>query len=177
MGKLQQPLDITRFMWSLWLWMVSVVIMQLPNQLWATSPYSSVWVKNWVFTLFFTGTSEAFLHAVATENSLRRWNDSLLFFSLIYLVLNVCLIRSIGAVGLIIANSLSILLLSFGSTSCFSWFYISMRISVLPWLVMHFYSVWSNCKFVLITNKLSLEAAFPEKPLWCKSPWMCRPEV
>ncbi|CAK9139933.1 unnamed protein product [Ilex paraguariensis] len=53
------------------------------------------------------GTSEAFLHAVATENQLKRSNDSLLVFSLIYLVMNVLLIRSAGAVGLIAANSLN----------------------------------------------------------------------
>lgn len=57
-----------------------------------------------------SGTSEAFLHAVATENQIKRSNDSLLVFSVIYLVLNVLLIRSAGAVGLIVANSLSILL-------------------------------------------------------------------
>lgn len=58
---------------------------------------------------FVLGTSEAFLHAVATENQLKRSNDSLLVFSLIYVALNVLLIRSAGAVGLILANSLSIL--------------------------------------------------------------------
>ena len=56
-----------------------------------------------------SGTSEAFLHAVATENQLKRSNDSLLIFSLVYIVLNVLLIRSAGAIGLILANSLSIL--------------------------------------------------------------------
>ncbi|KAF7137885.1 hypothetical protein RHSIM_Rhsim07G0010100 [Rhododendron simsii] len=57
-----------------------------------------------------SGTSEAFLYAVATENQLKRSNDSLLVFSVIYLALNVFLIRSAGAVGLIVANSSSILL-------------------------------------------------------------------
>lgn len=56
-----------------------------------------------------SGTSEAFLHAVANENQLKRSNDSLLLFSAIYIVLNVLLIRSAGAVGLIAANILSIL--------------------------------------------------------------------
>ncbi|XP_022771740.1 protein RFT1 homolog isoform X2 [Durio zibethinus] len=56
------------------------------------------------------GTSEAFLHAVATENQLKRSNDSLLVFSLIYVALNVLLIRSAGAVGLIFANSLNMIL-------------------------------------------------------------------
>ncbi|KAK3033264.1 hypothetical protein RJ639_033144 [Escallonia herrerae] len=64
----------------------------------------------YVILLAMNGTSEAFLHAVATENQLKRSNDSLLIFSIIYLVLNVLLIRSAGAVGLIFANSLSILL-------------------------------------------------------------------
>ena len=49
------------------------------------------------------------MHAVATERQLKRSNDSLLIFSLIYIVLNVMLIRLAGAVGLILANSLSIL--------------------------------------------------------------------
>ncbi|XP_057794953.1 uncharacterized protein LOC131011171 isoform X2 [Salvia miltiorrhiza] len=46
---------------------------------------------------------------VATENQLKRSNDSLLVFSLIYLVLNVSLIRSAGAIGLILANSLNMI--------------------------------------------------------------------
>ncbi|CAM8986622.1 unnamed protein product [Rhodiola kirilowii] len=60
-----------------------------------------------IIVLAMNGTSEAFLHAVANENQLKRSNDSLLVFSLIYVVLNVLLIRSSGAVGLIIANSLN----------------------------------------------------------------------
>lgn len=60
---------------------------------------------------FASGTSEAFLHAVATESQLKRSNDSLLVFSLIYVALNVLLIRSAGAVGLIFANTLSILII------------------------------------------------------------------
>ncbi|KAL8048642.1 hypothetical protein ABFX02_07G080100 [Erythranthe guttata] len=61
----------------------------------------------YVIVLPMNGTSEAFMHAVATENQLKRSNDSLLVFSLIYLVLNVLLIRSAGAIGLILANSLN----------------------------------------------------------------------
>jgi len=55
------------------------------------------------------GTSEAFLHAVANESQLKQSNKYLLRFSGIYIVLNVILIRSAGAVGLIAANFLSIL--------------------------------------------------------------------
>ncbi|KAF3614436.1 putative ribosomal protein L15 [Capsicum annuum] len=60
----------------------------------------------YVILLAMNGTTEAFLHAVANETQLKRSNDSLLVFSLIYLVLNVSLIRSAGAIGLILANSL-----------------------------------------------------------------------
>ncbi|KAF3433167.1 hypothetical protein FNV43_RR24269 [Rhamnella rubrinervis] len=63
----------------------------------------------YIIVLAMNGTSEAFLHAVATENQLKRSNDSLLIFSFIYVVLNVLLIQSAGAVGLIVANSISIL--------------------------------------------------------------------
>ncbi|XP_039064809.1 protein RFT1 homolog isoform X3 [Hibiscus syriacus] len=61
----------------------------------------------YIIVLAMNGTSEAFLHAVATENQLKRSNDSLLVFSLIYVALNVLLIQSAGAVGLILANSLN----------------------------------------------------------------------
>lgn len=64
----------------------------------------------YIIFLAMNGTSEAFLHAVANENQLKRSNDSLLVFSLIYIVLNVSLIRSVGAVGLILANSLNMIL-------------------------------------------------------------------
>ncbi|GMN41012.1 hypothetical protein TIFTF001_010236 [Ficus carica] len=64
----------------------------------------------YVIVLAMNGTSEAFLHAVANENQIKRSNDSLLVFSLIYVVMNVLLIRSGGAVGLILANSLNMIL-------------------------------------------------------------------
>jgi len=58
-----------------------------------------------------SGTSEAFLHDVANENQLKQSNDMLLLFSVIYIILNVVLIKSAGALGLIAANSISILCL------------------------------------------------------------------
>ncbi|KAJ1426540.1 hypothetical protein SESBI_10284 [Sesbania bispinosa] len=64
----------------------------------------------YVIMLAMNGTSEAFMHAVATESQLKRSNDSLLVFSLIYIVLNVLLIKLAGAVGLIMANSLNMTL-------------------------------------------------------------------
>ncbi|GMY07836.1 protein RFT1 homolog [Fagus crenata] len=64
----------------------------------------------YIIVLAMNGTSEAFLHAVANENQLKRSNDSLLVFSVIYIVMNVLLIRSAGAVGLILANSLNMIL-------------------------------------------------------------------
>ncbi|KAK6275733.1 hypothetical protein POUND7_005442 [Theobroma cacao] len=64
----------------------------------------------YIIVLAMNGTSEAFLHAVATENQLKRSNDSLLVFSVIYVASNYLLIRSAGAVGLILANSLNMIL-------------------------------------------------------------------
>ncbi|XP_028797853.1 protein RFT1 homolog isoform X2 [Neltuma alba] len=64
----------------------------------------------YVILLAMNGTSEAFLHAVASESQLKRSNDSLLVFSLIYIILNVVLIRLAGAVGLIVANSMNMAL-------------------------------------------------------------------
>ncbi|KNA09795.1 hypothetical protein SOVF_150180 [Spinacia oleracea] len=55
--------------------------------------------------LALNGTSEAFLHAVADEKQLKRSNNSLIVFSLIYVFLNVLLVRSAGALGLIFANA------------------------------------------------------------------------
>ncbi|KAL7589643.1 hypothetical protein Lser_V15G35994 [Lactuca serriola] len=61
----------------------------------------------YVVVLAINGTSEAFLHAVATEDQLKQSNNSLVVFSFIYVVLNILLIRSAGAVGLIFANALN----------------------------------------------------------------------
>ncbi|KAJ0043485.1 hypothetical protein Pint_17189 [Pistacia integerrima] len=61
----------------------------------------------YIIVLAMNGTSEAFLHAVATEDQIKRSNDSLLVFSVIYIITNVLLIQSAGAVGLILANSIN----------------------------------------------------------------------
>ncbi|KAJ8442929.1 hypothetical protein Cgig2_022295 [Carnegiea gigantea] len=71
----------------------------------------------YVMLLAMNGTSEAFLHAVANERQLKRSNDSLLVFSFIYVVLNVLLVRSVGAIGLIIANSASWVVLLFSGVA------------------------------------------------------------
>ncbi|WZZ22936.1 hypothetical protein YC2023_124323 [Brassica napus] len=63
----------------------------------------------YIIVLAMNGTSEAFLHAVGTEDQLKRSNDMLLVFSLVYIVLNILLIRSAGAIGLILANSLNMI--------------------------------------------------------------------
>ncbi|PSS33187.1 hypothetical protein CEY00_Acc03573 [Actinidia chinensis var. chinensis] len=88
------------------------LIRLLYGQKWSDGEASTVlrYFCLYVVALAMNGTSEAFLHAVATENQLKHSNDSLLVFSLIYLVLNVLLIRSAGAVGLILANSLNMIL-------------------------------------------------------------------
>ncbi|KAH0907769.1 hypothetical protein HID58_039596, partial [Brassica napus] len=82
----------------------------------------------YIIVLAMNGTSEAFLHAVGTEDQLKRSNDMLLVFSLVYIVLNILLIRSAGAIGLILANSLSILhpYIDYQTTMnfCLSFFYV-----------------------------------------------------
>ena len=58
----------------------------------------------------FAGTSEAFMHAVADKSQLKKSNNSLVVFSVVYIILNVGLVQHAGATGLIVANSISILL-------------------------------------------------------------------
>lgn len=84
----------------------------LYGQKWSDGEASTVlkYYCMYVVVLAINGTSEAFLHAVATENQLKQWNCYSTLFSFIYLVLNIYLIQSAGAVGLILANTLSILL-------------------------------------------------------------------
>ncbi|KAF3537840.1 hypothetical protein F2Q69_00018533, partial [Brassica cretica] len=53
----------------------------------------------YIIVLAMNGTSEAFLHAIGTEDQLKRSNDMLLVFSLVYITLNILLIRSAGAIG------------------------------------------------------------------------------
>ncbi|KAF8644591.1 hypothetical protein HU200_066398 [Digitaria exilis] len=64
----------------------------------------------YIISLAMNGTSEAFLHAVANENQLKQSNDMLLLFSVIYTILNIVMIKSAGAIGLIAANSINMLL-------------------------------------------------------------------
>uniref|UniRef100_A0A453G3N3 Protein RFT1 homolog n=1 Tax=Aegilops tauschii subsp. strangulata TaxID=200361 RepID=A0A453G3N3_AEGTS len=64
----------------------------------------------YIIFLAMNGTSEAFLHSVANESQLKQSNNMLLLFSAIYTVLNVAFIKSAGAVGLIAANSVNMLL-------------------------------------------------------------------
>ncbi|KAK1261931.1 hypothetical protein QJS04_geneDACA018450 [Acorus gramineus] len=64
----------------------------------------------YVILLAMNGTSEAFLHAMATENQLKQSNSFLIKCSGIYIILNLVLVRFAGAVGLIVANSINMLL-------------------------------------------------------------------
>uniref|UniRef100_A0A453BIT5 Protein RFT1 homolog n=1 Tax=Aegilops tauschii subsp. strangulata TaxID=200361 RepID=A0A453BIT5_AEGTS len=64
----------------------------------------------YIIFLAMNGMSEAFLHSVANEKQLKQSNDILLLFSAIYIVLNVTFIKSAGAIGLIAANSVNMLL-------------------------------------------------------------------
>lgn len=64
----------------------------------------------YVMMLALNGTTEAFLHAVVTKGQLARSNAWLIVCSLVYISLSVALIRIAGAVGLIIANCVNMLL-------------------------------------------------------------------
>lgn len=94
---------------------------------------------NYNISFLASGTSEAFMHAVATERQLKRSNDSLLIFSLIYIVLNVMLIRLAGAVGLILANSLSILSIPYSYLfHAISQFTFVFSLWKAVWVLKHF---------------------------------------
>ncbi|KAL6315418.1 hypothetical protein AAG906_000532 [Vitis piasezkii] len=64
----------------------------------------------YVFLLAVNGTVEAFMYSVATEEQLQRANVLSFIFSMIYLGQNALLRQSAGAVGLVVANSLTITL-------------------------------------------------------------------
>eukprot|EP00261_Vitis_vinifera_P030480 XP_010665491.1 PREDICTED: protein RFT1 homolog isoform X2 [Vitis vinifera] len=64
----------------------------------------------YVFLLAVNGTVEAFMYSVATEEQLQRANVLSFIFSMIYLGQNTLLRQSAGAVGLVVANSLTITL-------------------------------------------------------------------
>lgn len=64
----------------------------------------------YIIVLAMNGTSESFLHAVAKEKQLVQSNLSSFMFAIIHVVLNILLINSAGAVGLILANSINMIL-------------------------------------------------------------------
>ncbi|KAL5569881.1 hypothetical protein UlMin_026456 [Ulmus minor] len=88
------------------------LIRLLYGQRWSDGEASTVlkYYCLYIIVLAMNGTSEAFLHAVATENQIKRSNNSLVVFSVIYVAMNVLLIRSAGAVGLIVANTINMAL-------------------------------------------------------------------
>lgn len=61
----------------------------------------------YIITLAINGTSEAFLHAVATKDQLYSSNIFMIICSVSYIVLNIILLRLAGIVGLIAANSIN----------------------------------------------------------------------
>uniref|UniRef100_A0A0D6R219 Protein RFT1 homolog n=1 Tax=Araucaria cunninghamii TaxID=56994 RepID=A0A0D6R219_ARACU len=64
----------------------------------------------YVMVLAINGTTEAFLHAVGTNKQLLWSNASLVIFSVIYVCLNILFVQHAGAVGLILANSINMML-------------------------------------------------------------------
>jgi hypothetical protein len=63
----------------------------------------------WMY--WFSGITEAFLHAVVTKGELLQSNAWLFVFSIVYMCLSVVLIRAAPSTGLILANSISILII------------------------------------------------------------------
>ncbi|KAK7851690.1 protein rft1 like protein [Quercus suber] len=116
----------------------------------------------YIIVLAMNGTSEAFLHAVATENQLKRSNDSLLVFSVIYIVLNVLLIRSAGAVGLILANSLNMVLRIIYSTLFIKRYFQDSSFSFSSCLP----SGWKVLLFSGVTTLISEKIFLDRKNFW-----------
>ncbi|KAG0498764.1 hypothetical protein HPP92_003455 [Vanilla planifolia] len=63
----------------------------------------------YIITLAVNGTSEAFLHAVSNEGQIRESIFYLIVFSVINILLHVTFVQYAGAVGLIVANSLKMI--------------------------------------------------------------------
>lgn len=131
----------------------------LYGQKWSDGEASTVlkYYCMYVVVLAMNGTSEAFLHAVATENQLKQWNCYSTLFSFIYLILNVYLIQSAGAVGLILANILNMLFrIIFSAVFIRNYFQDSSFsfLSCLPsgWTVLLFSSV-----VTLISERIFLD--------------------
>jgi len=62
------------------------------------------WYCVYVAVIAVNGITEAFVHAVATPEELRRFNYLLIFFSALYLVCATVFVRVIETSGLIFAN-------------------------------------------------------------------------
>ncbi|KAL1196797.1 hypothetical protein V5N11_024612 [Cardamine amara subsp. amara] len=121
----------------------------------------------YIIVLAMNGTSEAFLHAVGTESELKRSNDMLLVFSLIYITLNILLIRSFGALGLIMANSSNMILRIiysgrfiqhyFQGTSSFSF----RKCFPLGWKILILSSIITLISEKTILNRKNFWGTFP----------------
>ncbi|XP_010482360.1 PREDICTED: protein RFT1 homolog [Camelina sativa] len=121
----------------------------------------------YIIVLAMNGTSEAFLHAVGKENQLKRSNNMLLVFSLIYIILNVLLIRTLGAVGLILANSMNMILRItcsgrfiqhyFQGTSSFSF----RKCLPLGWQVLIFSGIITLISEKMFLNHKNFRETFP----------------
>ena len=74
------------------------------------APTVLAWCCAYVFLLAVNGTTEAFVHSVATESQLRRGNALLVVFSALYVAASAILLRvsSRAAVGLVLANCASL---------------------------------------------------------------------
>ncbi|EOA30348.1 hypothetical protein CARUB_v10013471mg [Capsella rubella] len=121
----------------------------------------------YIIVLAMNGTSEAFLQAVGGKNQLKHLNNMLLVFSLIYIILNILLIGSLGAIGLILANSLNMILRItcsgrfiqhyFQGTSSFSF----RKCLPLGWQVLIFSGIVTLISEKIFLNHKNFRATFP----------------
>ncbi|GLJ49593.1 hypothetical protein SUGI_1052110 [Cryptomeria japonica] len=89
----------------------------------------------YVMVLAINGTTEAFLHAVGTNRQLLWSNVSLVLFSVIYVCLNIILVQRAGAVGLILANFINMLLrITYSLVFIKIFFKDTSSFSMLQWL-------------------------------------------
>lgn len=89
----------------------------------------------YIMLLAINGTTEAFLHAVGSNRQLLWSNASLVIFSVIYVSLNVILVKSAGVVGLVLANSINMMLrITYSVIFIWRFFKDSLSFHIRHWL-------------------------------------------
>ncbi|XP_074564922.1 uncharacterized protein LOC141821394 [Curcuma longa] len=112
----------------------------------------------YVVTLAMNGTSEAFLHAIANERQIQKSNNLMFVFSGIYVALNIILVRSAGAIGLIAANSLNMFSrIIYSVIFINSYFQVSPSFSLLRCLPSGWEILLLSCIITLVSERVLLD--------------------